>query len=94
MVKPIIDKIINKIPNNEKINITIIILILIDSIATVWAVKTYQNRIISNNSQNKKNKIIQYIENTLFSNEKMKKTFPNLRYIDETGKEHYIRDMI
>ena len=70
MVKPIIDKIINKIPNNEKINITIIILILIDSIATVWAVKTYQNRIISNNSQNKKNKIIQYIENTLFSNEK------------------------
>lgn len=94
MVKPIIDKIINKIPNNEKINITIIILILIDSIATVWAVKTYQNRIISNNSQNKKNKIIQYIENTLFSDEKMKKTFPNLRYIDETGKEHYIRDMI
>ena len=94
MVKPIIDKIINKIPNNEKINITIIILILIDSIATVWAVKTYQNRIISNNSQNKKNKIIQYIENTLFSNEKIKKTFPNLRYIDETGKEHYIRDMI
>ena len=94
MVKPIIDKIINKIPNNEKINITIIILILIDSIATVWAVKTYQNRIISNNSQNKKNKIIQYIENTLFSNEKMKKTFQNLRYIDETGKEHYIRDMI
>ena len=94
MVKPIIDKIMNKIPNNEKINITIIIPILIDSIATVWAVKTYQNRIISNNSQNKKNKIIQYIENTLFSNEKMKKTFPNLRYIDETGKEHYIRDMI
>ena len=94
MVKPIIDKIINKIPNNEKINITIIILILIDSIATVWAVKTYQNRIISNNSQNKKNKIIQYIENTLFSKKKKKKTFPNLRYIDETGKEHYIRDMI
>lgn len=94
MIKPIIDKIINKIPNNKTINIVITVLILIDSLATVWAVKTYQNRAINNNSQNKKNKIIQYIEDTLFSNKKMKKTFPNLRYIDETGKEHYIRDMI
>lgn len=94
LVKPIIDKIINQIPNNLTINISIIILILIDCLATVWAVKTYQNRAINNNSQNKKSKIIQYIENTLFSNEKMKKTFPNLRYIDETGKEYYIRDMI
>lgn len=94
MIKPIIDKIIDKIPNNKTINIVITVLILIDSLATVWAVKTYQNRAINNNSQNKKNKIIQYIEDTLFSNKKMKKTFPNLRYIDETGKEHYIRDMI
>lgn len=92
MVKPIIDKIINKIPNNKKINTAIVILILIDSVATVWAVKTYQNRAINNTQA--KYKIIQYIEDTLFSNEKMKKTFPNLRYIDETGKEHYIRDMI
>lgn len=94
MIKPIIDKIINKIPNNKTINIAITVLILIDSIATVWAVKTYQNRAISNSAPNKKNKIIQYIEDTLFSNEKMKKTFPNLRYIDESGKEHYIRDML
>lgn len=92
MVKPIIDKIINKIPNNKKINTAIVILILIDSVATVWAVKTYQNRAINNTQA--KYKIIQYIEDTLFSNEKMKKTFPNLRYIDESGKEHYIRDMI
>lgn len=94
IIKPIIDKIINKIPNNKRINITIIILILIDSIATVWGVKTYQNRVINGDIQNGKSKIIQYLEDTLFSNEKMKKTFPNLRYIDENGKEHYIRDMI
>ena len=94
MIKPIIDKIINKIPNNRSIKIVITIFILIDSVATVWAVKTYQNRVISISTQNKKIKIIQYIEDTLFSNEKMKKTFPNLRYIDELGKEHYIRDMV
>lgn len=93
-IKPVIDKIIDKIPNNKKINITIIILILIDCLSTVWAVTTYQNRAINSNIQNEKSKIIQYIEDTLFSNEKMKRTFPNLRYIDESGKEHYIRDML
>ena len=94
IVKPIVDKIINKIPNNKKINTAIIILILIDSVATVWAVTTYQDRIIKDKIRNEKSKIIQYIEDTLFSNDKMKKTFPNLRYIDESGKEHYIRDII
>lgn len=93
-IKPVIDKIIDKIPNNKKINITIIILILIDCLSTVWAVTTYQNRAINGDIQNKKSRIMQYIEDKLFSNEKMKKTFPNLRYIDENGKEHYIRDMI
>lgn len=93
-IKPVIDKIIDKIPNNKKINITIIILILIDCLSTVWAVTTYQNRAINSNIQNEKSKIIQYIEDTLFSNDKMKRTFPNLRYIDENGKEHYIRDKI
>ncbi len=30
----------------------------------------------------------------LFSNEKMKKTFPNLRYIDEFGGSHDLKKMI
>lgn len=41
-----------------------------------------------------KNSIIKYIEETLFSNEKMKKTFPNLRYVDEQGNKHDLKKMI
>lgn len=96
-IKPYIDKIINKIPNTKQINISIIILLIIDCIATVWAINTYQNRILARyyNKENiiKKN-LKYYIEEKLFSNDKIKKTFPNLRYTDEQGKEHYLRDMI
>ena len=46
-IKPYIDKIINKIPNTKQINISIIILLIVDCIATVWAINTYQNRILA-----------------------------------------------
>lgn len=96
-IKPYIDKIIRKIPNSKILNTIIIILIAIDCIATIWAINTYQNRAIQtyyNIENEKQHSIKQYIENKLFSNEIMKKTFPNLRYIDENGTEYYIRDMI
>ncbi|MCI8352722.1 MAG: putative ABC transporter permease [Clostridia bacterium] len=96
-VKPYIDKIINKIPNLRPLNVGIIILLVIDCIATVWAISTYQDRALEKyynietiNQKSLKN----YIGEILFSNDKMKKTFPNLRYTDEQGKEHYLRDMI
>lgn len=96
-IKPYIDKIINYIPNNKKLNITIIIFTFIDCIATVWAVKTYENRVVNsyyNIKGKEKNAIIKYVEDTLFSNKKMKKTFPNLRYIDKNGKQHDLKKMI
>ena len=34
------------------------------------------------------------IEEKIFSNEIMKKTFPNLRYIDEDGIEYDIKQLI
>lgn len=96
-IKPYIDEIIDKIPNTRPLNISIIILLTIDCIATVWAINTYQNRVLvryyNKENINKKN-LKYYIEEKLFSNDKMKKTFPNLRYTDEQGKEHYLRDMI
>ena len=74
-----------------------IILIIIDCGATMWAINTYQNRVVQNyfNVEVKKqNNIKQFIEDKLFSNEIMKKTFPNLRYIDENGTQYYLKDMI
>lgn len=46
-VKPFIDKIINKIPNSKPLNIFIIALIIVDCIATIYAIETYQNRVIT-----------------------------------------------
>ena len=97
VVKPYIDKIINKIPNLRPLNVSIIILLVIDCIATVWAINTYQDRVLEkyyNIETTNQKSLKNYIEEKLFSNDKMKKTFPNLRYTDEQGKEHYLRDMI
>ncbi len=97
LIKPQIDKIINKNPDSKILNIIMIILIIIDCGATVWAINTYQNRVVQNyfNVEVKKqNNIKQFIEDKLFSNEIMKKTFPNLRYIDENGTQYYLKDMI
>jgi len=98
-VKKWIDKIVNKIPKNKIFNSIIIIIIIIDCAATVWAVNVYQKRVVYNyynmpNKDNKTNVIQKYIEDNLFSNNIMKKTFPNLRYIDKDGKEHYLKNMI
>lgn len=101
--KPIIDKLIDKISIKRRkiIDLSILIFFIIDAVMTVWAVNTYQIRVVNEYynivDKKEKNIIIQIkenIENTLFSNEIMKKTFPNLRYIDENGKEYYIRDII
>lgn len=93
-IKPYIDKIIDTIPNKKPLNISIIILLAIDCIVTVWAINTYQNRVLAKYYNTETKKKINNIEEKLFSNDKMKKTFPNLRYTDEFGKEHYLRDMI
>ena len=91
-----IDKIINKIPENKKLSLIIILLFTIDTIATIWAIKAYQNRVINNyyGIEEKATRIKYHIEDILFSNNKMKNTFPNLRYMDENKKEYYIKDMI
>ncbi len=102
-IQPWIDKLIEKIPINKRniINSIIIIYLTLDCIATVWGIKTYQTRVVNQyyNVQTKeeKNNILKLktqIEDILFSNEKMKRTFPNLRYIDEQGNEYYIKEII
>lgn len=95
IIKKPIDKLINKIPNNNILQNSIISFLIIDAICTVWAIISYQERIaIKYQEKESSQTIITKIEKTLFSDEKMIKTFPNLRYIDENGTEHYIRDII
>lgn len=93
-IKKPMDKIINKITNSKIFNISIFIFFIIDSIATVWAVTIYQERIGIQYYNLENNKKENFIEKNLFSNEIMVKTFPNLRYIEADGTEKYIKDII
>ncbi|MBO5479500.1 MAG: putative ABC transporter permease [Clostridia bacterium] len=91
-IKKPIDKIIKKIPNSKILHIAVLLFFIIDGLATIWAITVYQKRIEYYNVENniKEN----FIEKTLFSNEIMVKTFPNLRYIEADGTEKYIKDII
>lgn len=100
-VKKEMDKLIDKIPDSKPFHITIIVALIIDIIATIWAITSYQNRVgikyyhkEIRNEQSTFQKIKTKIEETLFSDEIMVKTFPNLRYIDPEGNQDFIRTKI
>lgn len=101
LIKPSIDKVIGKIPVKIR-NISEIILIIfftINCIFTVWGIQTYQNRVVYNKVNNIETsniliKVQQKIENDYFTNERMSKTFPNLRIKDEKGNEVWVRTLI
>lgn len=105
-IKPQIDKIINKIgkkENNNKlknrylIDLGVFIFLIIDALITVWAVNTYQNRVLNEYyGLEEKNKIsiIKNIEDNYFSNEKMLFIFPNLRVRDNDGNEMFVKNML
>lgn len=100
-IKSIMDKFINKIPNSKSFHIAIITALIIDVIATIWAITSYQDRIgieyYHKELKNQKStfqKIKSKIEETLFSDEIMVKTFPNLRYTDQEGNQDFIKSKI
>lgn len=96
IAEPIIDKLINKI-NYKTIDITIVFLTIVDVMCTIWGISVYRNRAIrtyyGTYEYNKKS-IIQDIENNMFENKKMQRTFPNLRFVNENGEEIWIRDIL
>lgn len=113
IIKPKIDKYIDKIGKDELpkentkkfefikkksfIDLGVFIFLITDALITVWAVSTYQNRVINQyygiEVQNK-NSIIKNIEDYYFSNEKMLFTFPNLRIRDKDGNEVFVKNML
>lgn len=100
-IKPILDKFMNKIEVKAQkiVDITLIIFFIINCIFTVWGIQTYQNRVVYNIKNEEKTdniitQCIQKIENDYFTNERMSKTFPNLRIKDENGNEIWVRTFI
>lgn len=105
VAKPNIDKLINKIPKSieKKLDIFVTIFFILNVIVTIWAIQTYENRAteIYNGTYNSEvnnitpqNSIIKNIEKKHFTNERMKKTFPNLRIKDKEGQEIWIKTII
>ena len=99
-IKPTIDKLVDKMNSHKRniVEIGIFIFLCIDCIATVWGIQTYQNRVIYNKEfRTDSNNIIlkarENIENNYFTNERMSKTFPNLRIKNEDGKEIWIKTL-
>lgn len=100
-IKPVIDKFIKKLPTKGR-NITEIIFMIfftINCIFTIWGIQTYQNRVMNEqeNQAQTDNILVQVkqnVENNYFTNERMLKTFPNLRIRDEHGNEIWVRDLI
>lgn len=100
-IKPLLDRLIDKIPVKGRniMEIILFIFFVVNSIFTVWGVQTYQNRVINKTEQNYANDNIltqlqQKIENDYFTNERMSKTFPNLRIKDKEGNEIWVRSLI
>ena len=92
-IKSIIDYIIKKIPYKNLVTIIILLFTFFNLIFTVWGINTYEKR-AKNIYKSKNNKVINQIENNYFNNERMRKTFPNLRIITDEGKEVFVRDII
>lgn len=95
--KPQIDKVVENINSCTRniVELGIFIFLIIDCIATVWGIQTYQNRVLYNKSyKTDSNNVVlqlrQKIENDYFTNERMKKTFPNLRVRLENGEEVWL----
>lgn len=89
-VKKYLDKLINKM-HSKKIKIvdiilTIIIILLI--LSTVWGFVVYSRNakeVLNGRNYISNNNIIEKIENTVFTNERMNKIFPNLRIMNNEG---------
>jgi len=99
LIKPNIDKILNKIQLKYiKILDTIVVfLLVIDIFCTIWGIQSYKKRALklyNGITEYNRKSIIKDIEGEIFQNEKMKKIFPNLRIIDENRKEIWVRDVI
>lgn len=100
-IKPVIDKFVNRIKPHTRniVELGIFVFLCLDCVATIWGIQSYQNRVLYNkvyraNTNNIILKAREIIENNYFTNERMSRTFPNLRIKDENGKEVWIKTMI
>ena len=97
--KPWIDKQIEKIKGNtkKKLEIALYTFFVINAMLTVWAINGYTKRayiVYENKNEISAQENQSGINEKIFSNDTMKKIFPNLRIYDEEGNAIFIRDIL
>lgn len=100
LIKPLIDKLIDRINLKMKASteIGIFLFLVVDALVTVWAINIYETRAVKQYYQEEMQysniSWIRKIEEEYFTNERMKRTFPNLRTKDREGNQFFVRDLI
>ncbi|MCI9040023.1 MAG: putative ABC transporter permease [Clostridia bacterium] len=100
LIKPLIDKIIERINLKIKASteMAMFLFLAVDALVTVWAVSIYEKRAICQFYQEEMKysqiPFMRKIEEEYFTDTRMKKTFPNLRTKDREGNQVFIRDLI
>ena len=98
-VKKYIDKFIDKINGKARIitDIALIIFFSVDILLTVWGISVYKARakdVYNDVKVFEEKNIIQKAGDAIFKDDIMSKIFPNLRLVDESGNEIWIKDII
>ena len=98
-VKKYIDKFIDKIKGKARIitDIALIIFFSVDILLTVWGISVYKARakdVYNDVKVFEEKNIIQKAGDAIFTDDIMSKIFPNLRLVDESGNEIWIKDII
>lgn len=108
-INPYIETGINKLPKKwfNILTIGFTIFLLLDLLITALGLKVFYTRLIKEHNLEVKdsqilmvsdevmdNKIIKAFSKTIFSNEKVLKTFPNIKYEDKDGNIVWIKDIL
>lgn len=109
LINPYIERFIDKIPAKLFGIITIggTILLIIDLLITAFGLQVFYTRFINTYNLNLKedkylmvsqdvldNKVIQKLSNTMFSDEKILRTFPNIKFKDDDGNIIWVKDIL
>lgn len=108
-INPYIEKMINKLSKKwyNILTFGFTAFLLVDLLITAFGLKVFYTRLMKEHNLNIKDgqalmisdeimdtKIVKALSATIFSDEKILKTFPNIKYEDENGKIVWIKDIL
>ena len=95
LIKPVLDKLIAKITGKyqKQIDLGIFLFLCIDALVTVWAIHSFETRIIAN-YYDEEITLNSLEQSKFFCDEQMLTTFPNLRVVLRNGEQVFIKDII